>query len=100
MVREGMRKTLSVPNTGMAVTIELGDPRQGHPTYKADFAHRLALVALHDVYHLSAGEYCGPLFRASRQEGGKMILSFTHGAGLKAAAGGLKGFAMAGEDQK
>ncbi len=100
MVREGMRKALSVPNTGMAVTIELGDPKQGHPTNKADFAHRLALVALHDVYHQSEGGYCGPLFKACRTEGGKMVLSFTNGAGLKAAAGDLKGFAMAGEDQK
>lgn len=100
MVREGMLKTLSAPNTGMAVTIDLGDPKQGHPTNKADFAHRLAQVALHDVYHLSSGEYCGPLFRASRSEGGKMILSFTHGAGLKPAAGDLQGFAIAGEDQK
>ncbi len=99
-VRDEMRKTLSVPNTAMAITIDMGDAKAGHPTNKADYAHRLALLALHDVYSKPIAECSGPLFRSTKTEGNKMILSFDHAAGLKAASGELKGFAIAGNDQK
>ncbi len=99
-VRDEMRRTLAVPNTAMAITIDMGGVKEGHPTNKADYAHRLALLALHDVYKQPAEEWTGPLFRSAKTGDGTMVIEFDHGAGLKAAAGELKGFAIAGADQK
>ena len=99
-VRDEMRKTLALPNTGMAITLDLGGAKAGHPSNKADYAHRLAMLALHDVYDEPAAEWTGPLFRSARLEGSKMILSFDHASGLKASAGELKGFAIAGSNQQ
>jgi sialate O-acetylesterase len=95
-----MRRTLRVPNTAMAITIDLGDEKVGHPTNKADYAHRLSMLALHDVYRKSRSESTGPLLKSSQIKGNTMVLFFDHAAGLKSASGELKGFAIAGDDQE
>ena len=99
-VREGMRQTLTEPHTGMAITIDLGGPSDGHPTNKADFARRLSLLALHDVYSHSDAEWSGPLLQSARAEGQRMLITFDHAAGLKPGSGELQGFAIAGADRK
>ena len=99
-VRDEMRRTLTVPRTGMAVTMDLGGATAGHPTNKADFAARLSLLALHDVYGKPIAIWSGPLFRSAQRDGGKMEITFDHATGLKAAQGELQGFAIAGADQK
>ena len=99
-VRDEMRKTLSMPRTGMAVTIDLGGVAAGHPTNKADFARRLSLLALHDVYDKPIGIWCGPIFRSAQREGDRMVITFDHASGLKASSDEMKGFAIAGDDQK
>jgi len=99
-VREGMRLALSEPHTGMAITIDLGAATVGHPTNKADFAHRLALLALHDVYELPVNEWSGPLYQSATVAGNRMIIAFDHATGLKPASGDLQGFAIAGRDRK
>ena len=60
-LRESQFKTLSLPNTGMAVTIDVGEGSNLHPPDKADVGYRLSLVARHVAY----GEklvYTGPLY--------------------------------------
>lgn len=99
-VREGMLKALDVPRTGMAITIDLGGVKAGHPTNKAAFAGRISPLLLHDVYAKPVAEWSGPLFRSARQDGGAMVLTFDHARGLKAASGDLQGFAIAGADRK
>ncbi|HWA98995.1 MAG TPA: 9-O-acetylesterase, partial [Pirellulales bacterium] len=99
-VRDGQRRALALPRTSMAITIDLGDPMQGHPTNKADFAHRLAMVVLHDVYQQPMREWTGPLFRSAKTDGAKLVLTFDHAEGLRPRSGPLKGFAIAGEDRK
>jgi sialate O-acetylesterase len=99
-VRDEMRRTLSVPRTGMAITMDLGGEKAGHPTNKSDYAARLTRVILHDVYRQPIELCSGPLFRSAQREGEKMALTFDHGSGLKAANGELKGFAIAGDDHK
>ncbi|MBI5773237.1 MAG: sialate O-acetylesterase [Verrucomicrobia bacterium] len=99
-VRDEMRKTLSVPHTGMAITIDLGGEKDGHPTNKADFAARLSPLVLHDVYAKNIPIRSGPLFRTAQRDGDKMVLTFDHASGIKAPAGELQGFAIAGSDQK
>lgn len=99
-VRDEQRRTLSVPNTGMAITIDLGGEKAGHPTNKEEFAARLSPIVLHDVYHQPVAEWSGPLFRSAQHENGKLVLTFDHAEGLKPKSGALEGFAIAGKDQK
>lgn len=99
-VREGMLRSLAVPNSGMAITIDTGDANNIHPTNKQPVGHRLALWAKAQVY----GEkipYSGPLPAGYEIEGGNVILAFKHtDAGLKGKGGELKGFTIAGADKK
>jgi sialate O-acetylesterase len=99
-VRDGQRRVLSVPHTSMAITMDLGGEKNGHPTNKADYARRLSTVVLHDVYQKAIALPTGPLFKSSVVQDGKMVLSFYHGDGLKAKSGELEGFAVAGADGK
>jgi sialate O-acetylesterase len=99
-VREGQLKALSVAKTGMAVTVDLGGDKAGHPTNKLAFANRVLPLLLHDVYAREVPVFSGPTFRAARRDGAKMVIQFDHGQGLKSADGALKGFAIAGADRK
>jgi sialate O-acetylesterase len=99
-VRDEMRKTLAVPATGMAITIDLGGEKEGHPTNKADYAARLSPLVLHDVHGQQIPIRSGPLFRTAQRNGDKIEIAFDHAQGLKPASGELEGFAIAGADQK
>ncbi len=99
-VRDGQRRTLSVPHTSMAITMDLGGEVNGHPTNKSDYAKRLSMIVLHDVYQKAIALPTGPLFKAAAVENGRMMLSFDYADGLKAKAGELEGFAIAGADGK
>lgn len=99
-VRDGQRTTLALPSTGMAITMDLGGETAGHPTNKQAYADRLAKVVLHDVYKKDIPFWSGPLFQSAQRDGDKMVITFAHADGLKAADGELKGFAIAGADKK
>ncbi|HVF41859.1 MAG TPA: sialate O-acetylesterase [Pyrinomonadaceae bacterium] len=90
-----------VKNSGLAVTIDIGDAKDIHPKNKQDVGARLALVALANVYGRKL-EYSGPAYKGMKVEGGRARLSFDHaGGGLVAGGGGpLKGFAVAGDDRR
>lgn len=100
-LREAQLMTLSLPNTGMAVIIDIGDADDIHPKNKQDVGKRLALWALAKTYGKDL-EYSGPIYKSMRTEGNKIILDFEHiGSGLVAKGGeALKGFAVAGADRK
>jgi sialate O-acetylesterase len=101
LVREGMLKTLKLLRTGMAITIDIGDPQNIHPQNKQDVGKRLALWALGDVYGRKVVSTSGPLPAGHEVRGSEIVLSFKHAdAGLKAKEGALKGFVIAGEDKK
>lgn len=99
-LREQQLKTLEVNNTAMAVTIDIGDPDNVHPTDKLDVGLRLALAAR----ALSCGEdvsYSGPIFRQATSEGSEIRVWFDHHAkGLVAKGGELTGFEVAGADRR
>ncbi len=100
-LREAQAMTLSLPHTGMAVTTDIGDPKDIHPKNKQDVGKRLALIALHDVYQLP-GEYTGPVYQSQEIKGNRIILTFTHtGSGLfaKDKYGYARGFEIAGNDK-
>ena len=98
-VREAQMMALQLRHTGMAVTVDIGNPNNIHPTDKQDVGKRLALWALTDTYGRKL-VYSGPLYRQVTREGGKLRLWFDHtGSGLTAAGGVLKGFVIAGPDR-
>jgi sialate O-acetylesterase len=99
--REMMRLVArSVPNTGVAVSIDTGDDILLHPLDKKPIGLRLAYLALKNTYHKDFVDY-GPLFKSHRVEGDKIILDFDSvGSGLMAGkAGPLDSFAIAGKDR-
>lgn len=102
ILREAALKTLAVPNTGMAVTIDLGEWNDIHPDNKKDVGERLALAARNLVYKERNLVSSGPLYKSSEVKGNEIILSFDHtGSGLIANDGeDLAHFSIAGEDKK
>lgn len=92
--------TKTLPNVGMAVITDVGDPGNIHPVKKKPVGERLALAAEGIAYHEKI-EFSGPIYRSMKIEGNKAVLSFDHaGSGLEARGGDLKGFAICGEDKK
>ena len=99
-LRDAQRGTLSLPNTGMAVAIDIGDAKDIHPKNKQEVGKRLALIALAKTYGVKV-PYTGPVYQSAKTESGTIKLSFSTAEGLKTSDGaGLKGFAIAGADQK
>jgi len=100
-IREAQLLTLGKsPNTAMAVTADLGEPGNLHPTNKEPVGVRLALAARAVAYGEKIA-YSGPLFKSLKTDGSRAILSFEHtGGGLVAKGGELKGFTIAGTDGK
>jgi sialate O-acetylesterase len=101
-LREAQLMTLSVPKTGMAVIIDIGDAKDIHPRNKDDVGYRLYLSALKVAYGQDV-VYSGPVYKSMKVDGNHIILEFDHmGSGLmvKDKYGYLKAFAIAGEDQK
>jgi sialate O-acetylesterase len=98
IVRDAMLKSLSVPKTGMAITIDVGEEKEIHPKNKQDVGHRLALWALGTVYGKS-GPTSGPLPAGHERRGSSLVVSFTHtDGGLVAKGGELRTFEVAGAD--
>lgn len=111
-IRAAQAKALSIRNTGMAVTIDVGDAADIHPRDKYDVGHRLALWALAKTYGQQNLVCSGPMYRGMKIEDGLIRLSFDNvGSGLMVANkdgrqppvedknGTLARFAIAGEDK-
>ena len=97
-IREAQRLSLATENTGMAVTMDIGDNANIHPANKHDVGDRLAFWALNKVYGKSDVKFSGPLYKSSEVSGNKITLSFDHADGLKLAS--PKGFEICGADGK
>lgn len=100
-VREAQARTAAtVPDSGMVVTIDLGDVKDIHPRNKAEVGRRLALVARAKTYGQQVACF-GPTYRAMQIEGSAIRLTFDHAeGGLVAKDGKLPSFAVAGADRK
>jgi len=98
---EQQSATLSLPDTGMAVTTDLVENiRDVHPTNKWEVGRRLALIALAKTYGHADIVYSGPSFKSARLVGNKIEVSFDHvGGGLTSRDGKpLTDFTIAGSD--
>lgn len=117
--REAQAGTLTLPSTGYAVTLDIGDAHDIHPRDKQDVAIRLGLIARKVAYGQTEGVFSGPTFKSATPEGSKIRVSFDSiGGGLTigrapdqffisqkqpiptTTATELEGFAIAGADQK
>ncbi len=101
-LREAQTMTLSLNNTGMAVTTDIGEATDIHPRNKQDVGIRLAAIALNRLYDKKMID-SGPAYQAMKVEGNKIRITLTNiGSGLIAhdKYGYLKGFEIAGSDQK
>ncbi len=100
-LREAQTLALDLKNTGMAVTIDIGDADDIHPSNKQDVGMRLALIARAKVYNENI-PYSGPLYKSMEIVGNKAIVQFDHVyEGLFTSDNrDPKGFAIAGSDKK
>jgi len=99
---EAQLATLSVPNTGMAVTTDIGHLKDIHPRNKQDVGNRLALWALAKNYGKDDIVYSGPLYKSMKVEGNKIRITFDSvGNGLASRdEKPLSWFTIAGKDNK
>jgi len=101
-LREAQTMTLQLPNTGMAVTTDIGDAFNIHPRDKADVGLRLADKALTSVYHLT-GFPESPLYSSAQFKDGFALVNFVNapkGLMAKDKYGYIRGFEVAGSDHK
>lgn len=100
-LREAQAATLRVPQTGMAVTIDIGDAKDIHPRNKKDVGERLAAIVLQHTYGINKIS-SGPVYAAMKKAGQKMIIDFSSvGKGLMVKGSNeLAGFEIAGSDRK
>lgn len=101
-LREAQTMTLSLPKTGQAVTIDIGDANDIHPRNKQDVGLRLGLSAMKVAYGRKI-THSGPVYKSMEIAGNEIILTFDHvGSGLIAQDkyNYPKGFTIAGADKK
>ena len=100
-LREAQAMTLSLPKTGLALAIDIGDAKNIHPTNKQDVGHRLALAGESVAYGKDI-VFSGPAYDSMQADGGKIKLKLKYvGGGLTIKDGDtLKGFSIAGDDKK
>lgn len=98
-LREAQAVTAKLPNTAMAITIDIGDAKDIHPRNKQDVGKRLADLALLHTYHINMVA-AGPVYKSMQVTGNKATISFTGtGKGLVVKNDILQGFEIAGADQ-
>jgi sialate O-acetylesterase len=98
LLRDAQRKTLALPHTDMAVTMDVGDPADIHPLEKRVVGERLAALALAQAYRKDV-ESSGPLYRVAAREGGKLRVTFDHAVGLTSRGEPVRHVLVAGADR-
>ncbi len=100
-LRDAQLSTMSVANTGMVVTMDIGNTASIHPSNKKSVGERLALWALAKDYGKTDMAFSGPIFKGMAVEGNKIRIQFNFAQnGLLMKGDKLIEFEIAGEDQK
>ncbi len=100
LVRDGQLKSLAIPHTGMAITVDIGESGNIHPKNKQEVGHRLSLWALGEVYGKKVAATCGPVPDQHKIQGNEFVVTFKHtNGGLVSRDGSLRGFELAGADK-
>jgi sialate O-acetylesterase len=99
LLREAQAEAASEPATGMVVTLDIGDPRDIHPTNKQEVGRRLALWARARTYGEASLAHAGPGLERVSIEGSRARVRFSHAEGLTTSDGRApRGFTLAGPD--
>lgn len=97
-LRDAQLAALALPNSGVALAIDIGEADDIHPKNKQDVGKRLALNALRHVYRKRVADK-GPSMKRVKVKDGKIIVTFNDAKGLTTSDGAApKGFAIAGSD--
>ncbi len=98
-LREAQAQVLSLPNTSMAVTIDIGEAKNMHWGNKQELGRRFALIAKAQVYGVPP-ESSGPVFAGAVREGHALRVHFTHaGTELTSRGGPVTALELAGMDK-
>ncbi|MGJ8725944.1 MAG: Calx-beta domain-containing protein [Roseibacillus sp.] len=99
-VQNAMRlASATIPNSGMVVGNDIGDPEDIHPINKSDFAERLVLWPLANEYGLDSLLTSGPAYSESFIQGSSVVVEFDFSSGLATRGGGpLGGFELREEE--
>ena len=99
-IREAQAQALALPHTGMAVTIDCGDPADIHPQNKPMVGQRLARIAAAQVYRIT-GDWSGPVYNSITREGSTLRVHFDHvDSGLISERTPPQAFEVAGDDHQ
>lgn len=99
-LRDAQRESMSIKNTGMVVTLDIGNPEDIHPKNKVDVGKRLSLWALAKTYGKNGLVYSGPIYKSMKIEGNKIRIMFDHyGRGLEFKGEKLTHFTISGKDK-
>jgi len=99
-LRDAQRESLEIKNTGMAVTLDIGNPEDIHPKNKLDVGKRLAYCALAKSYGKENIVYSGPIYKSMKIEENKIRVSFDHiGSGLICQGDELTHFTISENDK-
>jgi sialate O-acetylesterase len=88
-----------IPNSGIAITLDIGTKDCIHPPKKKEVADRLLYNALNQTYNFKTIEYAGPTFDTMEIKDGGLNLKFKNAANGVYAYDTLEGFEIAGEDK-
>jgi len=102
-LREAQTMAFTLPKTGQAVIIDIGEANDIHPRNKQDVGIRIAINALNKDYGQVNTVFSGPLYKSMEIQGNKIVISFENvGSGLEIHSkyGYITGFSMAGADKK
>lgn len=98
-LREAQTMTLGLPNTGMALAIDIGEATDIHPKNKREVGRRLALIALNKTYHEPV-PFEGPSYTGMSVSGDTVRVTFKNGALMTTDGAAPRAFQIAGEDKR
>ena len=88
-----------IPNSGIAITLDIGEKFCVHPPKKKEVADRLLYIALNKTYGFKSIDYASPIYKSKEVKNGGIILKFNNAKEGLFSYNGLKGFEIAGEDK-
>lgn len=99
-IREAQLQCLDlIPNSGMAVTMDIGDDYCIHPPKKKEVADRMLFNALNQTYGFTTVDYAGPVYESMEEKEGGLLLKFKYAETGLFAYDRLEGFEIAGADK-
>jgi len=92
--------SLTIPNSGIAITADIGSDKTIHPPRKNEVSERLLFIALNKSYGMKNVDYLGPIYKTMEEKEAALFLSFDNAeTGLFCSKDELSGFEIAGEDK-